>query len=97
MKTLPIRVSFVPINTAGSIAYDFDKLGHLLACYVLKWILVIGKLIAAHLIIRLVCQAPPPRPIKKGPLNVKRKMKFRQEVGGGVKSTSGWKGMYHCD
>ena len=59
-------------------------------------VLVIGKLIATHLIIRLVCQAPHHRPIKKGPLNVK-KMKLRQEVGGGVKSTSGWKGMYHWD
>ena len=35
------------------------KFEGLLACYISKSITVIGKLIATHLIVRLVCQGPP--------------------------------------
>ena len=50
-------------DPGGLLKYEFVKVGGLLVCYISKLILVIGKLIATHLIIRLVCQGPP-RPIR---------------------------------
>ena len=49
----------------GPLNYEFVKFEDLLACYISKSIPVIGKLIATHLIIRLMCQGLP-RPIKGG-------------------------------
>ena len=43
----------------GPLKCEFIKFEDLLACYISEPIPVIGKLIAIHLIIRLVCQGPP--------------------------------------
>ena len=48
----------------GPLNYEFVKFEDLLACYISKSIPVIGKLIATHLIIRLVYHRPP-RPLKR--------------------------------
>ena len=47
----------------GGLKCEFINFEDLLLCYISKSITVIGKLIATHLIIRLVCQGPP-RPIR---------------------------------
>ena len=54
----------------GPLKCEFVKFEGLLACYISKLIPVIGKLIATHLIIRLVVTGPPPDPLKGalGPL-----------------------------
>ena len=49
----------------GALKSEFDKFEGLLTCYISKLIPVIGKLIATHLIIRLMCQGLP-RPLKGG-------------------------------
>ena len=49
----------------GPLKCEFVKFADLLACYISKSIPVIGKLIATHLIIRLVCQGSP-RLLKRG-------------------------------
>ena len=49
----------------GPLKCEFVKFEGLLACYISKLIPVIGKLIATHLIIRLMCQGPH-RPLKRG-------------------------------
>ena len=43
----------------GPLKFEFVKFEGLLACYISKLIPVIGKLIATHLIIQLVCQGSP--------------------------------------
>ena len=48
----------------GPLKCEFVKFEGLLACCISKSIPVIGKLIATHLIIRLVYQRPP-RPLKR--------------------------------
>ena len=49
----------------GPLKCKYVKFEGLLACYISKSIPVTEKLIATHLIIRLVCQGPP-RPLKMG-------------------------------
>ena len=49
----------------GPLNYEFVKFEDLLACYISKLSPLIGKLIATHLIIRLMCQGLP-RPLKGG-------------------------------
>ena len=48
----------------GPLKCEFVKFEGLLACYISKSIPVIGKLIATHLIIRLVYHRPP-RPLRR--------------------------------
>ena len=50
----------------GPLKCEFVKFADLLACYISKSITLIGKLIATHLIIRLVCQGPPRPPRGSG-------------------------------
>ena len=51
------------LGPGGGLKCEFINFEDLLLCYISKSITVIGKLIATHLIIRLVCQGPP-RPIR---------------------------------
>ena len=48
----------------GPLKCEFVKFEGLLTCYISKLIPVIGKFIATHLSIRLVCQGPP-RPLER--------------------------------
>ena len=58
-----INVSGAPqVLEKGPWGVNFVKFEGLLACYISKLIPMIGKLIATHLTIRLVCQGPP-RPL----------------------------------
>ena len=47
----------------GLLKCEFLKFGGLVACYISKFVLLVGKHIGKQLIIRLVCQGPP-RPLK---------------------------------
>ena len=51
--------------SAHALKCKIFKLGDFLACYISKLIPQMEKIIATHLIIRLVCQGPP-RPLKRG-------------------------------